>query len=149
MLHYQINILVTISAVFKVAKDKFDEKFEGAFQLIEKGFSAAQVSFGKMLLGNMLGGIGYFHGTSIEDHARVGIDEEEVNAAEGASDEDEDYFGEDASESSREIPKPNPQSAGPFTLFSGVPSRPFFPRGFLWDSGFDHHLIEAFDPELR
>ena len=63
----------------------------------------------KAALSNMLGGIGFFHGSSL---IRLG-DKTVPNAEAG--------------------------------LLSAVPSRSFFPRGFLWDEGF--HQVRGSPPK--
>lgn len=49
-------------------RKEFDERFEKIFKLKEKGFKSDRIEFGKSALSNMLGGIGYFSGTSIHKY---------------------------------------------------------------------------------
>ena len=42
----------------------FAAKFEDKFRLIEKGYSESDVDFAMAAMSNLVGGIGYFHGTS-------------------------------------------------------------------------------------
>jgi mannosyl-oligosaccharide glucosidase len=145
--------------LFNQYESDFDQRFEHKFRLSEKDYSDQQIAFSKTLLSNMLGGIGYFHGKHIVDRAIEGVEQDVpidfLNVRqdrETTQHDDNDYFSDDDSDQSTEIeneaPEPNPMPEGPFTLFSGVPSRPFFPRGFLWDSGFDQLLLGAWDSEI-
>lgn len=88
----------------------------------------------KSLLSNLLGGIGYFYGDAVVDNSHAPeYDELDLN------------FWEKAAEARA---RATPQNMGPYELFSLVPSRPFFPRGFLWDEGFHLLLVLDWDADL-
>lgn len=141
-----------LDTMFENGERHFDATFEEKFGLKSNGLGESQIEFGKMLLSNMLGGLGYFYGESIVDRSLVGLENEEpidflpteftANTA-----DTNDYFSIEGDETTK-IRKANPEIEGPFTLFTGVPSRPFFPRGFMWDSGFDQLVIGSFDSEI-
>ncbi|CCF58947.1 hypothetical protein KAFR_0F03510 [Kazachstania africana CBS 2517] len=98
---------------------KFDKKFNINSKDEEKHKFALET------LSNLLGGIGYFHGNQIIDRATVF---------------DEDQF--------EQIKLENGEEEGPFSLFSTVPSRGFFPRGFYWDAGFEILQVMEYDFDL-
>ncbi|GAB4829340.1 ADP-ribosylation factor GTPase-activating protein gcs1 [Ancistrocladus abbreviatus] len=96
-------------------KNEFDNKFERCFNVNAKIDSDA-ILVGKAAIGNLLGGIGYFYGQS-----KIYLPRQ--------SDLNGDNY----------VPY------WPAELYTAVPSRSFFPRGFLWDEGFHQLLIWRWD----
>ncbi|CAI1997081.1 hypothetical protein SEUBUCD646_0G02370 [Saccharomyces eubayanus] len=114
----QITELITWS--LNEINARFDKKFnfEQGSDLI--GSVDDKRKFALETLSNLLGGIGYFHGKQL-------IDRE--------TEFDESQFAE--------IKLLNAKEEGPFDLFTSIPSRGFFPRGFYWDEGF--HLLQIME----
>ncbi|MCJ1338933.1 Processing alpha glucosidase I [Bachmanniomyces sp. S44760] len=110
--------------------------FAESFQLIyapQSPFKDEQhIRFSQVLLSNLMGGIGYFSGTS----------KAVVSSAPEFAETRPNFWEKADSAHSRNIV----EEQGPFQLFSAVPSRPFFPRGFLWDEGF--HLLVILDWDM-
>ncbi|KAK3817760.1 MAG: glycoside hydrolase [Benniella sp.] len=121
-----------ISSELTKAENAFDERFENVFHLKHHGYNESMVNFAKATMSNLVGGIGYFYGSSIVDHSPTY--EEGQNP---------DLEGPVARR-----PNPDPQHMEPASLFSAVPSRSFFPRGFYWDEGFHQTLIGQWDNDL-
>lgn len=114
-----------IGATSKSFKDQFPKIFKP-----KKPFDEADYRLcGESMLSNLAGGIGYFYGDSLVDRSYA-----------SEYDEEDEGFWEPAADA-RARNQPTPDS--PTKLFTSVPSRPFFPRGFLWDEGF--HLIPLVD----
>ncbi|KAF8970494.1 Processing alpha glucosidase I [Entomortierella lignicola] len=122
---------VMTSALTK-AIASFDERFENTFHLKKQGYSEPMVNFAKATMSNLVGGIGYFYGSSIVDDSPT-YDEGQNEHLEGPV---------------ARRPNPQPKPTLPASLFSAVPSRSFFPRGFYWDEGFHQTLIGQWDNDL-
>ncbi|BFZ62363.1 Processing alpha glucosidase I [Saitoella coloradoensis] len=110
-------------------KTMFRARFDKVFPLKAPFDKGEYVSFARELFSSLLGGVGYFHGTSLVDRTH--------------HDEDSENFWE----SSLSTPR-SPQEEGPTTLFTATPSRCFFPRGFYWDEGFHLLPIGLWDNDL-
>lgn len=115
------NINSKIKQVLTLINEKFNQHFS-----LNKPFdnSSKFRKFGKEILSGLLGGISYFHGDHLVDR--------------------ETAFDEDSFESHQLTGYPE----GPHELFTLVPSRPFFPRGFLWDEGFHLLPLLKYDSDL-
>ncbi|KAL3649881.1 ADP-ribosylation factor GTPase-activating protein gcs1 [Castilleja foliolosa] len=98
---------------------QFDDEFQRHFKMSDEHSSEA-ITVAKAALGNMLGGIGYYYGQS-----KISLPP-----------------------SSNPVPGDNYISYWPAELYTAVPSRPFFPRGFLWDEGFHQLLIWRWDVKI-
>ncbi|XP_015170821.1 mannosyl-oligosaccharide glucosidase GCS1 isoform X3 [Solanum tuberosum] len=106
----------SLTSLFSEKQKEFDNKFKKSFILSDE-LGLEPVTVGKAALGNMLGGIGYFYGQS-----KISLPS---TSTPNAGDNSALYW--------------------PAELYTAVPSRPFFPRGFLWDEGFHQLLIWRWD----
>ena len=108
---------------------RFQQRFDTVFPLTSEYATPSNRRFAQAALSNMLGGIGYFHGRSL-------IEQSSVTPAVGADGK------------SRKERKTETKQTAPLSLLATVPSRSFFPRGFLWDEGFHQLLVSRFDVRL-
>eukprot|EP00850_Spirogloea_muscicola_P001702 SM000006S19467 [mRNA] locus=s6:933173:940366:+ [translate_table: standard] len=99
-----------------------EDKFNSKFQRVfsfRAEVDSTDKDIAKAALSNLLGGIGYFYGRS-----RI-----QATARSGAERKIQLYW--------------------PAPLYTAVPSRSFFPRGFLWDEGFHQLLIRKWDKDVH
>lgn len=126
---------VTSDDLTKEIKDttnSFGERFTKVFAP-QAPFSADEYDkFGRSMFSNLIGGIGYFYGHHLVDRSYAPEYEE-----------DDEGFWESVAEAKA---RKQQKLEGPYELFSSIPSRPFFPRGFLWDEGF--HLLPIADWDM-
>ena len=121
-----------VTKEIKETSETFGERFSAIFTPKAPFTADKYKRFGKSMFSNLIGGIGYFYGQSVVDRSYAPEYEEE----------NEGFWEEAAQARARR------QEAleGPYELFTSIPSRPFFPRGFLWDEGF--HLLPIADWDI-
>lgn len=124
----------TLSKEIKSASLSFSERFDQALAPQAPFDTAKYSKFSKAMLSNLIGGIGFFHGDDIVDRS-----------ANPAYEEENEGFWEETAEARAGA---QPVLEGPKDLFTCVPSRTFFPRGFLWDEGFHLIPVMEYDPGL-
>lgn len=118
------------------ALSTFSKRFQSVYSLQAPFQDEQYVKFSQSLLSNLMGGIGYFYGTSKVD----------VSSAPEYAENDQN-IGENAAPA-RLRAAAVVEEQGPYQLFTAVPSRPFFPRGFLWDEGFHLQVVLDWDMDL-
>ncbi len=118
----------------KLTSESFNARFSEVFAPQAPFKDDKYRTFGKSMLSNLAGGIGYFYGQHVVDRSYAPEYEEE----------NEGFWEETAEARARK----QEQLEGPYELFTSIPSRPFFPRGFLWDEGFHLLPIADWDMEL-
>jgi mannosyl-oligosaccharide glucosidase len=115
-----------------IANETFNPRFGSVFQPQHPFHDQKFAEFSQSLLSNLLGGIGYFYGSNLVDTS---------NQAE---------YEEEAIRTQTHTVNHNtkPVLSKPVQLTSCVPSRAFFPRGFLWDEGFHQLIVLDWDLDL-
>jgi mannosyl-oligosaccharide glucosidase len=124
----------TLTKELEASSLSFSERFKQVLAPKAPFDSAKYLEFSKAMLSNLIGGIGFFHGDDVVDRS-----------ASPAYEEENEGFWEETAEA-RAAAKP--VIGSPKDLFTCVPSRPFFPRGFLWDEGFHLMPVMEYDSDL-
>ncbi|QDS72032.1 hypothetical protein FKW77_002221 [Venturia effusa] len=111
----------TLSHYMQNATTEFDRRFNAVFAPSGRSLGQDHTKFSRSLLANLMGGIGYFYGDDLVDISSA------PKGSKVLQFRDDDLKRE---------------------LFTMVPSRSFFPRGFLWDEGFHLLVVMNWDLDL-
>jgi mannosyl-oligosaccharide glucosidase len=114
----------------------FSQRFNEVFPVPDSPKREALEAFSQAITSNLLGGIGYFYGTSLIDPSF-------------SYDWDDDSSPADAGDDDGTRTNKGPRVTEPKALLTATPSRSFFPRGFYWDEGFHLLHIGEWDNDLR
>ncbi|KAF2002759.1 glycoside hydrolase family 63 protein [Amniculicola lignicola CBS 123094] len=113
---------------------KFNHAFASIMLPTAPFNSSSHLIFAQSIFSDLLSGLSYFTGDSKVDKSHS-----------PAYDEKEPQFWDKAAEARTNA---KVESTGPSRLFTHVPSRSVFPRGFLWDEGFHLLPILEWDADL-
>lgn len=113
----------SFDALLAARSHAYAAQLEGTLGLAAKGYGAAPQRVARSAVSNLLGGLSYFYGASLVHDPSAPA--RGARGSSGAS-----VF------------------APAHALLTCVPSRSFFPRGFLWDEGFHQVLVGLVDPAL-
>ena len=128
-IYLTVSLAEDLTKGLKSATTSFVKHFKDVFKPNAPFGNDKYLQFSESLLSNLLGGIGYFYGDWTVDRSYA-----------PEYDEENEGFWEEAAEARS---RKGVVAEGPSELFTSIPSRPFFPRGFLWDEGF--HLMPVID----
>ncbi|KAI0132692.1 glycoside hydrolase family 63 protein [Xylariales sp. AK1849] len=123
------DTLDTLTSQFET---RFTARVDSVFPRATPYTEQKYAYFTQSLLSNLLGGLGFFHGDRKVDYSYAPEYEET----------DLDFWVKSAAAMDRATITTTKKTS----LLSHVPSRPFFPRGFLWDEGF--HLLPVIEWDL-
>ncbi|KAL3511427.1 hypothetical protein ACH5RR_030828 [Cinchona calisaya] len=118
----------------KVGRLQLSNTSDDSSNVLVFQLDSESVTVGKVALGNLLGGIDYFYGQSkisLPNHPDVSCSSS--------------YCSCDANVLLKLIWCTSDCLCDYSELYTAVPSRPFFPREFLWDEGFHQLLIWCCD----
>lgn len=133
----------TLDAGIPALVESYHQRFQNTFPVppnYNPPKTAALESFSKSITANLMGGIGYFYGTSIVDKGF---------AQEWDQDDEFDFSSSTSGEDGDEVEEKGARLTEPRALLTATPSRSFFPRGFYWDEGFHLMHIGQWDVDLR
>ncbi|KAI0303387.1 glycoside hydrolase, partial [Multifurca ochricompacta] len=126
---------VTLDEGIAALSTSFTQRFHNIFPVPESPKRDALDAFSQAITSNLLGGIGYFYGTSIVDSSFSYEWDDDTSPMDG-DDDDKQYVAK------------GPHLTEPKALLTATPSRSFFPRGFYWDEGFHLLHIGEWDNDL-
>ncbi|KAH3901747.1 related to Mannosyl-oligosaccharide glucosidase [Saccharomycodes ludwigii] len=109
-----------LKSLIKRKLDIIENKFKSKVPMLST-IDEQKKTFARETFFNLLGGLSYFHGKQLVDR-KTDLDEGTLENSVNLQQAEEE---------------------GPFSLFTLVPSRAFFPRGFYWDEGF--HILQLID----